>query len=198
MKFVEAREKAMEKRRETEDLLDWLATHCSTMSVLEILSEFKEMHQAFKVPVWLYDDNLRNVFCSVIDRLTLNVKDNKLSVVEAGLLAEMLLWPEVEDYNDCGPRFSILRVLEKTPCRLVLLALEKKLPAINRKYEKTLGGSHESADLGRELEKTRELILKCGGSAEMIAENIRQTDERKRNGAKELKISLFPDYVWYE
>lgn len=195
MRFIEAREEAMEKRSAVEDSLRWLAVHCSAMMVLEILMEFSEMHRTFKVPVWLYDDNNQNVFCSVIDRLTLNVKGSKLSIVEAGLLAEMLLWSEVEDYNDCGPRLSILAVLEKTPCRLVLLALEKRLPAIGRKYERTLGGSHESADLGHELERTRKLILKCGGLSGMITENRLQVEERKKRSRNHLFEEFKAKYI---
>lgn len=129
MNFIEARkkeiEKKMEKRREVEDSLKWLALHCSAMSVMEILFELKEIHQAYKIPVWLCDDNGQNVFCSIIDRLTLNAEGGKLSVVESRLLAEMLLWPEIEECNESEPRLSISRVLEKNLCRLVSLTLEK-------------------------------------------------------------------------
>ncbi len=104
----------------------------------------------------------------------------------------MLLWPEVQEYSDNDSRFAILHALEKSSFHAIFATLTEHLEFVVGLYEKEPVGTHRNAALGEELEMTRKLILKCGGSREVIAENRRKVEERKKNGPKRLAEPLFP------
>lgn len=157
----------MEKRRQVEEVTLALADKCSAMSVLELVLEFRDMHEFYKLPVWLHDEESGNILAGIISRSALNVK--KLSIVEANLLVGMLLWPEVQDQKDNSLRLAILRVLkEKSSFHAIFATLKQHLHFVGSLYVKELAGSRRCIDLKKELELIRELFLKCGGSKETL------------------------------
>ncbi len=166
----------MEKRRQVEEVTLALADRCSAMSVLELVLEFRDMHDFYKLPVWLHDEKSGNVLAGVISRSAVNV--TKLSVVEANFLANMLLWPEVQDSRDNSLRLAILRVLEeKSSFHAIFATLKQHLEFVSglcareHLYAKELAGASHPGPIGEEVQLTRELILKCGGSKEAASQS---------------------------
>ena len=170
----------MEKRRQTEEVLFDLRRKCSTTSVLETLLDLRDLHNFYKLPVWLEDEKGCNIFSGVIKKLVLKSKKQRFSIVEANFLANMLLWPELEEYNDNGPRFAILHALENSSFHAIFAALAQHMEFLSSAYIREPAGTHRNAAWAEELEMTRKLILKCGGTEDLVAENTRRVEEKKK------------------
>ncbi|MBI2057493.1 MAG: hypothetical protein HYT63_00715 [Candidatus Yanofskybacteria bacterium] len=181
----------MEKRRQVEEVLMDIYGKCLSMSVLEVLLGLRDLHEFYKLPVWLQDTEGRNILSNIINQMALNSKKAGFSIVENNFLADMLLWPELQEYNDNRPRFAILHVLEKSSFRAIFSALVQHMEFLSSAYSREAAGTHRNAALGEELEMTRKLIQKCGGAEELIAENMLKV-EKKKAKRKAAEIPLFP------
>ena len=170
----------MEKRRQTEDVLFDICRKCSAVSVLEVLLDFRDLHTFYKLPVWLEDEKGCNIFSCVIKKLVSKSKKQRFSIVEANCLASMLLWPELQEHNDNGPRFAILHALENSSFHAIYAALVQHMEFLSSAYIREPAGTRRNAVWVEELEMTRKLVLKCGGAEDLVAENRRRVEEEKK------------------
>ncbi|MBI2676960.1 MAG: hypothetical protein HYX21_03405 [Candidatus Yanofskybacteria bacterium] len=172
---------SIEKRKQAEEVLFDLCRKCSATPVLEVLLDLRDLHNFYKLPVWLEDENGCNVFSGIVKNLASKPKKQSFSIVEANFLASMLLWPELQEYADSNSRLAILYALENSSFHAIFATLAQHMEFLSSVYVREPATTHRSAALGKELEMIRRLILKCGsGTESLVAENRRRVEEKKK------------------